>query len=259
VIIVLENKGCEEVIGSPDAPYLNSLAERYAFPSRFYALQRPSLPNYLGLTSGTTFGLTANCTDCSFRGRNIVDQLERAHISWKAYMESMPAPCFRGPSAPDYYVKEHNPFLYYVNVASNPRRCRRVVPLDRLSKDLAAHTLPRYVWISPNNCHNMHSCPVRDGDLFLSRLVPPLLRAVGRRGVIFVTFDEGNDRSGCCGGAAGGDIATVIAGPAARTGVQSALAYDHYSILRTIEDAWRLPRLRGAACPCTRPLTALLR
>ena len=59
--------------------------------------------------------------------------------------------------------------------------------------------------------------------------------------------------------AAGGRIATVVAGPAARRGVMSPLEYDHYSILRTIEDAWHLPRLRGAKCPCTRPLSALLR
>lgn len=258
VILVMENKGCEEVIGSPDAPYLNRLARRYAFATRFYALQRPSLPNYLGLTSGSTFGLTANCTDCSFRGRNIVDQLERARISWKGYMESMPMSCFRGPAV-GQYVKEHNPFLYYVNVASDIRRCRHVVPLDQLYKDLAAHALPRFVWISPDNCHNMHNCPIRVGDQFLSHLVPRLLRAVGPHGVIFVTWDEGNDRSGCCGGAVGGHIATVVAGPAARRGVQSSLAYDHYSTLRTIEDAWRLPRLRGAACPCTRSLSALLR
>jgi phosphatidylinositol-3-phosphatase len=258
VIVVMENKGCEEVIGSPEAPYLNRLAQRYAFPSRFYALQRPSLPNYLGLTSGTTFGLARNCTDCSFRGRNIVDQLEQARISWKAYMQSMPTPCFRGPAAGNY-VKEHNPFVYYPNVATNPRRCRHVVPLDQLSKDLAVHALPRFVFISPDNCYNSHNCTIRTGDRFLSLLVPRLLREVGRRGVIFLTYDEGNDRSGCCGGAAGGHIATVVAGPAARPGARSALEYDHYSILRTIEDAWRLPRLRGAACPCTRSMSALLR
>jgi phosphatidylinositol-3-phosphatase len=258
VILVMENKGCEEVIGSPDAPYLNSLARRYAFASHFYALQRPSLPNYLGLTSGSTFGLTANCTDCSFRGRNIVDQLERARISWKAYVEGLPAPCYPGPQA-GQYVKEHNPFAYYVDIASNARRCRRVVSFDQLDRDLAARALPRFVWISPDNCHNSHNCSIRDGDVFLSRLVPRLLRAVGRRGVLFVTYDEGNDRSGCCGGAAGGHIATVVAGPAARRGIVSALDYDHYSILRTIEDSWRMPRLRGAACPCTRSLSALLR
>ena len=259
VIVVMENKGCDEMIGSSEAPYFNGLAAQYSFASNFYALQRPSLPNYLGLTSGTTFGLTDNCTACSYAAKNIVDQLERAHISWKAYLESMPTPCFRGPEAPNHYVKEHNPFMYYPNVASNPRRCRHVVPFDRLYKDLAAKALPRFVWISPNNCHNSHNCSIGDGDLFLSRLVPRLLRAVGPRGVIFLTYDEGNDRSGCCGGAAGGRIATVVAGPAARRGVQSALEYDHYSILRTIEEAWRLPRMRGAACPCTRSLSALLR
>ena len=111
VILVMENKGCDEVIGSSEAPYFNGLAARYSFASNFYALQRPSLPNYLGLTSGTTFGLTDNCTACSYAARNIVDQLERAHISWKAYLESMPAPCFRGPEAPNQYVKEHNPFM----------------------------------------------------------------------------------------------------------------------------------------------------
>jgi phosphatidylinositol-3-phosphatase len=259
VIIVMENKGCDEVIGSSDAPFLNRLASRYSFASNFYALQRPSLPNYLGLTSGTTFGLTENCTHCSFRSRNIVDQLERARISWKAYIESLPSPCFRGPEAPNYYVKEHNPFVYYPNVRSNQSRCRRIVAFDQLYKDLAAKALPRFVWITPNNCHNSHDCSISEGDAFLSRLVPRLLRAVGRQGVVFLTYDEGNDRSGCCGRAEGGQIATVVAGPAARRGVVSSLEYDHYSILRTIEDAWRLPRLKGAACSCTRPLSALLR
>jgi phosphatidylinositol-3-phosphatase len=149
--------------------------------------------------------------------------------------------------------------MYYPSVASSSRRCRRVVPLDRLSQDIAAKKLPRFVWISPNNCHNSHNCSIGDADLYLSRLVPRLLRALGPHGVLFLTYDEGNTREGCCGGAAGGRVATVVAGPAARRGVVSALDYDHYSILRTIEDAWRLPRLRGAKCPCTRPLSTLLR
>jgi hypothetical protein len=259
VIVVMENKGCEEVIGSPEAPYLNRLASRYAFASRFFATERPSLPNYIALTSGSTFGLDHNCTDCSFRVKNIVDQLEAARISWKAYIESLPSTCFRGAEAPGQYVKEHNPFVYYVNVASNPARCRHVVAFDQLERDLAAKTLPRYAWISPNNCHNSHNCSIRDGDRFLSGLVPRLLRAVGRRGLVVITYDEGTNRLGCCRFAAGGQIATVIAGPAARRGGNSAVAYDHYSLLRTIEDGWGLRRLRGAGCSCTRSLAALLR
>jgi phosphatidylinositol-3-phosphatase len=257
VVIVLENKDCPDVIGSREVPYLNRLARRYAFASRYFALTMPSLPNYLGMTAGSTFGFTSNCTDCTVRATNVVDQLERARISWKAYMESMPAPCFDGVEK-GRYVKRHNPFLYYVSIASRKQRCRRVVPLDRLYRDVARRALPRYVWISPDLCHDMHSCPIRQGDRFLSRLVPTLLRAVGPRGAIFITWDEGIDRAGCCELADGGHVPLIVAGPAARP-VQSGIRYDHYSLLRTIDDGFGLPRLRGAACRCTRPLGALLR
>jgi phospholipase C len=250
VVIVMENRSCDAVIGSRDAPYLNRLARRSAFASRSFALTSPSLPNYLGLTGGSTFGITTDCTSCRIRATNLVDELERAHVSWKAYMEGMPAPCYRGTQA-GLYVKRHNPFAYYVDVASRSSRCRRVVPFTQLRADLARRALPRFVWITPNICHDMHSCPVREGDRFLSGLVPELQRAVGPRGAIVVTWDEG--------GAFGRQIPTIVAGPAARAGARSSVAYDHYSLLRTIEDAFGLPHLRGAACPCTRPLSALLR
>jgi phosphatidylinositol-3-phosphatase len=250
VVIVMENKSCDDVIGSRDAPYLNGLARRSAFAARSFALTSPSLPNYLGLTGGSTFGITTDCAGCRVRATNLVDQLERAHISWKAYMEGMPAPCYRGVQA-GLYVKRHDPFAYYVDVTSRPSRCRRVVPFTQLRADLARRALPRFVWITPNLCDDMHSCPVRDGDRFLSGLVPELERAVGPRGAIVVTWDEGS--------AFGRQIPTIVAGPAARAGARSLVAYDHYSLLRTIEDAFGLPHLRGAACPCTKPLSALLR
>ena len=258
MVVVLENKACGDVVGSPDAPYLNRLARRYAFASRSYALTHPSLPNYLGLTGGSTFGISSDCTDCPVRARNLVDQLERAHVSWKAYMEGLPRPCFRGAES-GRYVKRHDPFLYYVDVASSPSRCRRVVPLTQLDRDIARHALPRFVWITPDLCHDMHDCPVSDGDRFLARLVPRLLRAVGAHGAVFLTWDEGVGGAGCCGRAAGGNVATIVAGSAARPGGRSGLAYDHYSLLRTIEDAFDLPHLRGAACPCAPALSALLR
>jgi hypothetical protein len=250
VVIVMENKSCSAVIGSRDAPYLNRLARRSAFAARSFALTQPSLPNYLALTGGSTFGITTDCTGCRVRATNLVDQLERAHVSWKAYMEGMPAPCYRGAQA-GLYVKRHNPFAYYADIVSSPSRCRRVVPFTQLRADLARRALPRFAWITPNLCHDMHSCPVRDGDRFLSRLVPELARAVGPRGAIVITWDEGS--------AFGRHIPTIVAGPAARAGARSSIRYDHYSLLRTIEDAFGLPHLRGAARPSTRPLTALLR
>jgi phosphatidylinositol-3-phosphatase len=257
VVIVMENKGCKSVIGSREAPYVNRLAQRSAFASRSFAITKPSLPNYLGLTGGSTFGITNDCTDCPVRSTNLVDQLERARISWKAYMEGMPAPCFGGVQA-GRYVKRHNPFAYYVDVSSSPSRCRRVVPFAQLHADAARRALPRFVWITPDVCHDMHSCPIADGDRFLARLVPLLQREVGPRGAIFVTWDEGDDHAGCRR-ASGGQIPTIVTGPAARPGARSRIAYDHYSLLRTVEDAFGLPQLRGAACPCTQPLSGLLR
>jgi phosphatidylinositol-3-phosphatase len=258
VVIVMENQSCNAVIGSREAPYLNRLARRSAFAARSFALTKPSLPNYLGLTGGSTFGITTDCTACRVRATNLVDQLERARISWKAYMEGMPAPCYRGVQA-GLYVKRHDPFAYYGDIASSTSRCRRIVPFTQLQADLVRRTLPRFVWITPDLCHDMHSCPVRDGDRFLAGLVPALERTIGPRAAIVVTWDEGVDHTGCCRLASGGQIPTIVAGPAARPGARSRVAYDHYSLLRTIEDAFGLPHLRGAACPCTRPLSALLR
>jgi phosphatidylinositol-3-phosphatase len=257
VVIVMENEGCGDVIGNRNAPFLTKLARRYALATSFFAVSHPSLPNYLALTSGATFE-TTDCTGCSVQATNLVDQFERAGISWKAYMEGLPQPCFTGAAA-GRYAKKHDPFVYYTDVVGNPARCSRIVPLTELLPDLEHGRLPAFAWITPNLCHDMHDCGVATGDRFLAGLVPGLVRALGPRGVLFVTWDEGetDSKGGCCAKAAGGRVATIVAGPLARRGVEVAVPYDHYSLLRTIEDAWGLPELRNAGCPCTRPLTAL--
>jgi phosphatidylinositol-3-phosphatase len=179
VMIVMGNRECGQIIGSPDAPYLTALAHRYAQPRAFYGTTHPSLPRYLALTSGSTFGFTDSCSGCSVRARNLVDELEAAGISWKAYMEGMPSPCFQGRRA-GLYRRRHNPFMFYDDIARNPERCAKVVPLSQLAIDEAHHALSQSAWISPNLCHDMHNCSTRAGDPFLSRLVPPLLLALGR-------------------------------------------------------------------------------
>jgi phosphatidylinositol-3-phosphatase len=256
-VILMENEEYGGVIGSSSAPYINGVARRYALATRMYGISHPSLPNYLALTGGSTFGISSDCTSCAVHATSIVDQLDRAHVSWKAYMEGLPHPCFTGPSADDY-AKRHDPFVYYTPVTSNPARCNRIVPLSQLSADERAGALPRFVWITPNLCHDMHDCSVATGDRFLAGLVPSLLSALGPRGLLFITWDEGSSDSGCCRLAAGGHIATIVAGGAARHGARLATPVDHYSVLQTIEDLLGLPRLRGAACACTPSLAPLL-
>ena len=258
-VIVLENKEDNEIIGRAGAPYLNALARRSAVAANYYGVTHPSLPNYLALTSGSTLGFSgSDCGDCSVSHRNLVDELEAARISWKVYAEDMPSVCSAKASAGSY-VRRHNPFLYYRDVATNPRRCQRIVPATVLTHDLADHSLPRLVWLVPNICHDMHSCDTYTGDVYLRSIVPRLLSELGPSGILFVTFDEGHTNDGCCKVARGGHIVTVVAGPGARPGVRSMTPYDHYSLLRTIEDLWGLPRLGGAALPSTRAMTDLLR
>ena len=96
-VIVLENREFDEVVGSPEAPYFNHLVERGALATNFYGLLHPSLPNYLGLLAGSTFGITDDCTDCLARGANLATQLAGAGVSWRAYMGGMPTSCYAGP------------------------------------------------------------------------------------------------------------------------------------------------------------------
>lgn len=257
VVIIMENRECSQVVGSPEAPFFNRIARRGALLPDFYATTHPSLPNYLALTSGSTLG-ARDCTTCTFAAQNLIDELEGAGISWRAYMQGMPSPCFRGARW-GAYVRRHDPFMVYRDIADNPARCARVVPLSELWSDIGAGRLPRYAWITPNICDDMHNCDVRHGDQFLARVVPPLLKAIGPRGVIVVTWDEGLTKRHCCKLARGGNIPTLLVGGAVRPGARPMLPYDHYSILRTIEEGFGVRPLGGAACACTLPLTAALK
>jgi hypothetical protein len=245
-VIVMENKEYGDVIGSPSAPYVTALARRYASATGFFGVRHPSLPNYFAMTAGTTFGVTSDCTDCQQSGQSIADQLEAAGVSWKAYMGGMPSACFKGASS-GQYAKKHDPFMYYPRVADNPARCAKVVPESELSRDLAAGRLPTFAFLSPGLCDDTHDCAVQSGDRYLLRALPPILSALGPRGFLVLTWDEGVSNKGCCGGlASGGQIPTVIAGPGVRRGVSLPGPYTHYSTLRLIEDALKLPRLANA-------------
>jgi hypothetical protein len=256
VIVAMENAGYGEVIGSSQAPYVNALARRYGLATQSYGITHPSLPNYLALTSGSTHGVSSDCTDCHVSASNIVDQLEGAGISWGAYLEDVPAPCFRGTSAGGY-AKKHNPFIYYDDIARSASRCRRLVGFGQLTADLRAGRLPTYAWITPNLCDDGHDCGVAAGDRFLARTVPPLLRELGPNGFMIVSWDEASSGGGCCGVAHGGHVATIVAGPGVRPGARDPRPIDHYGVLGTVEQALGLAPLAGAASPASGRLGAL--
>jgi hypothetical protein len=248
VVMVFENREADAIM-SPhsSAPYFRSLAHRSVTLRRLFAITHPSLPNYLALTSGSTHGVTSDCSGCFVDGTNVVDQLEQASISWKAYMESMPEPCSKAVTDGSYVLK-HNPFMYYTDVRDDVDRCNKVVPLRQLTADLRAGSLPQFAWITPNVCHDMHDCSAATGDRFLRTWVSRIVPALGSNGIAVILFDEGWTTAGCCHDqAAGGHIAGIIAGPGAGVGVNIRTRVNQYSVLKLIEAAWGLGDLGKTA------------
>jgi phospholipase C len=240
-IIMMENASYSEVLspGNTNDPYIQHLAATYGLATSYFGVTHPSMPNYLAATSGSTWGSNSDDTaqKTLLDHQNIVDQLEAAHISWKAYMEGLPYPGFLGDSA-DYtasppsagnalYLLKHDPFLLYPDVYNNPARADKVVPLTQLATDLASNDVPQYAWITPDICNDMHgmsgpACPFpstgsgpsvqnfQQGNAFLQHWVNAIMNsgAWNPRSVIFITWDEGGSSNvapyspestaGCC-------------------------------------------------------------
>jgi hypothetical protein len=250
IVVMFENKEASSVIGSSAAPTFNLYARRYASLTAYHGVTHPSLPNYIALVSGSTNGITNDCTDCVVSGKSLVDGLEMAGRSWKTYAEGLPSPGFLGPSAPGGYAKKHNPFIYFRNVFSDPKRLARIVPLPQLTADLRAKKLPNFALVVPNLCNSMHDCSVAVGDAWLRRTVGPLVHLP--KTAIFVLFDEGSTNL-----SGGGHTAALVVGTAVRAHSRYSRAVGHYGALRTIEDAWGLPRLGQSAR--ARPITGIWR
>jgi len=170
-----------------------------------------------------------DCTGCGVDATNLASQLQSAGISWKAYMEGMPRPCFTGATSGEY-AKKHDPFVYFRAVIDDPAACQRIVPLSQLAVDERSGTLPRFIWITPNLCHDMHDCSVYRGDRFLAGLIPPLLAALGRHGLLFLTWDEGSSDAGCCTAASGGHVAMIVAGESSKKWLEDLNAKAHLEI-----------------------------
>ena len=258
VVLVMENKEAQQVIGSADAPYLTRLSRRQGLAVNSFAIRHPSLPNYVALISGSTQGITDDCTDCAANAPNVAGQLDQAGRTWGAYLEGLPAPCAR-PAFAGRYAKKHDPFAYDDAIAGDPKRCAHRMPLTRLAGDIRRNRLADFVFIVPDLCNDTHDCPVSTGDNFLRGIVPGLLPALGPHGYLVITYDEGGTDNGCCGGSHGGRIATVVAGRDVRAGARMTRAVDHYGVLATIESTFGLPHLGAAQSPDHGSLAPLFR
>jgi phosphatidylinositol-3-phosphatase len=213
-VIMMENTSYDDLLSpsNTNTTFIQQLAANNGLATNYFGVTHVSLPNYIAATSGQTWGSNADDTAQApmFNHQNLVDQLEAAGVSWKAYMEDLPSPGNTVDSSPDgLYVRKHDPFLMYPDVYNNSARAAKVVPLTQLSTDLATGNVPQFVWITPNVCNDMHggaaTCPYpssptdplqadlyADGDNFLRTWVTAIThsKAWTGRSAIFITWDE---------------------------------------------------------------------
>jgi phospholipase C len=248
---MFENKEFGSVIGNSLMPNYNKLAREYTLLTQYYAVTHPSLPNYIALIGGDTFGINTNCKDCFISAPSLPDLIEASGRTWKTYQEDMPSPCFMGDTA--VYVQKHNPFVYFDPIRTDKARCERsVVPLTALQTDIEADSLPNFLFIKPNICNDSHDCTLDVSDAWLGTLLlqlVPALDATLESYVIFMLFEEGQGNHSCCGLPllAGGRVPVALYSPWVKNGFEDGTSYTHYSLLKTISEAWGLPYLGLAA------------
>ena len=239
IVVVMENRSAERVLDPRTCPFTAQFAESWVHFSNSYALARPSQPNYLALWAGSTMGVTSNACPAPgspYTVENLGHALEAAGKTWRAYSEDLPGPGSAACRARgSLYTRKHAPWTQFGNLTHANER-----PYSDLAKDIANQSLPNLAFVVPNNCHNTHDCSLSSGDAWLQNELEPLIPAVGRRGLVVLTWDE-DDHS------ADNHILTVFAGPLVRPGSVSDRRISHYTLLRTLCDALRIAPFAEAA------------
>jgi len=257
-VLVEENHSYESVIGNSAMPYTNSLAQKYALATQYFANRHNSLPNYFMLTVGdmvTTNDLyTGTVTE-----DNVVQALTSAGKSWRIYAESLPSPGFTGvANAP--YARDHNPFTYFSDVLNSSSQTNNIVPLTQLASDIQNDTLPDYAMIVPNLANDGHDCPGEAAncsdtdklsgiDSWVQTNIGPLISSsTFQNSVLIYTWDEGdvNDMAN-----QGGHVATILVSPKVRSGFQSTTMYQHQSALKLSMQLLGVSDFPGAAASAT--------
>jgi acid phosphatase len=224
-VVVLENTSYQAALRQP---YIASLARDYAVATNYAAVASPSLPNYLVMTSGSTWGIHDDGYH-RLPATGLGNELTDAGISWKAYMEGFTGDCFTSPYP---YALKHNPFAYYGGQCP-----ANVVPMTDLATDLNGDT-PQLSWITPGLCNDGHDCGVATANRWLSQFVPQITSSTAWKqgGALFITWDESSAQDG--------RVALLVVAPSLRG--QLTMPLNHFSLLATIADQLGVARLGEA-------------
>lgn len=250
VWIFMENHHRRDVMGNAAAPFERSLAKRCGSAADYRHVARPSLPNYLGATSGETWGVRDDAppADHPIVGDNVFRQVRRAGRRAMTFAEGMPAPCTLLSTG--RYAVKHNPAAYYRGADDRAACQLDDVPLGDLrsgpfGRALASGEVPAFAALIPDLCHDTHDCSVSTGDRWLRRWVEAITASsTYRQGrtAIFVVWDEPTP------------MPFLAVAPSIPPGAVIRTAVDHYALLRLTEDLLGLPRIGNAArAPDLRP------
>ncbi len=236
VVILMENKNYNEIIGSKSAPYLNQLAHSCGVATQYHGVTYPSLPNYLAVTSGSTYGIHDDNVPAShpITAASIFSQ---TGTSWQSLSESMPKACDHANAYP--YMPKHNPAPYFTNIAAQCAKQNLPLPSNPTFS-------ARYTFVTPNMVHDMHDGTVAQGDAWLQGFVPKVIDSAGYQSgstILVITWDtDENSKNNTNNNRA----PAIVVAPEVRPGTTSATAFNHYSLLRLSEETLGLPLLAGA-------------
>lgn len=228
VVIIMENRDYDLVIGSPDAPYINkTLIPASGLLTNSHGVGHPSQPNYLALFSGSTQGVIDDSCPHTFSAINLgAELLAKSGRSFDGYSESMPSDGYTGCDAGEY-ARKHNPWVNFTNIPASSNLVYTAFP---------AHP-PTVAFIVPNLCNDMHDCSTQIGDTWLSKNLPPIIKYnAANHGLLILTWDEADPDSN-----GQNQIPTILTGPMVKPGKYSQ-NINHYGVLHTIES------LTGVAC-----------
>jgi hypothetical protein len=264
-LIISENHNYNQIIGNPAAPIINALAGDYGLATSYSGVADPSEPNYVAMLGGSTFGISSD-DPYFFPGQNVdapnlMSQLESAGKTWKGYFEDLPYAGYRGycypakcngiPDSDTQYVAKHNGIVNFANMHSASEWAKQT-PLRQLSADLASGASSSFSYIVADECHDMHGAPpwcvdsgkpgdvddnwlVSQGDKFVGDTVNLITSSsLWMRGnnAIVVTFDEGNNATD--------QVVTLVVTSHGPRAVTDNTAYDHYSLLASLQQTFGL-------------------
>ncbi|CDS06138.1 hypothetical protein LRAMOSA08666 [Lichtheimia ramosa] len=236
-IIYHENKDYEDVQADD---YFPTIAENHngVVLTNYFGVTHPSQPNYVALISGSIEGINRD-NNSDVDRHSIVDLLEKKGISWKSYQQGYPGNCFKGEES-GTYRRKHNPFMSFTNIHNDEKRCANIVNADQLYEDIKTNSVPQFVWFTPDMNNDGHDTDLAYSSNWTKSFIEPLMKEKNlTKNTLFVlTWDENDTWT------KPNQVYTVLFGPAVKRSVKTDdTSYNHYSVLRSVEENWHLGNL----------------